>query len=213
MTISLAAFNDLPESHWAYESVMYLTELGIISGMPDGSFRGNEPMTRYQSAVAMKRLLDFSNKHTGINTTIPSNLQSKLSELEILVNRSLTAVEKVGEEYRGIMEKLESTTIYPVNSGLQYDDLENLIDEILEVKLDARNIEGKITETRQVVDMMKIENQEILTQLEMNNISRLETTKSVEELDSKINTYRWISISSAVIAVGSLIMASYVLLK
>lgn len=213
VTVSLASFNDLSQSHWAYESVMYLTELGIISGMPDGSFRGNDPMTRYQSAVAMKRLLDFSNAHTGVNTSIPSDFQNRLAELEILVDRSLKAVEKVGKDYRGIMEKLGNTAIEPANSGLQYEDLEVLIEEILEMKLDSKNIEGTINETRQAVEVVKNENQEILTQLDMNDMARAETAERLKELDSKINTYRWISISSAVIAVGSLIMAGFSLLK
>lgn len=213
ISVCMAAFSDLSSSHWAYESVMYLTELGVISGMPDGTFRGNDPMTRYQSAVAMKRLLDFSNAHTGQNSQIPEDLQSRLFELETLVNRSLNAVEQVGEDYRLIMKRLENTPIEPVNSGLEYTDLERLVDEILEVKLDTRNIESAINENGGEIENLKGENQEIFTQLEMNHMARKETINRLDEINSKINTYRWVSISSAVIAVGSLIMASYYLFK
>ncbi len=213
ISISMAAFSDLSSSHWAYESVMYLTELGVISGMPDGTFRGNDPMTRYQSAVAMKRLLDFSNTHSGINSSVPSDLQSRLSELEALVNRSLNAVQQVGADYRVIMEKLENTNIEPVNSGLEYADLERLVDEILEVKLDERNIETDIMNTSQEIENLKTTNQDTLTQLKMNNQARVETINRLNDMESKVNTYRWVSITSAMIAISSLVMASYVLLK
>ena len=213
ISISMGAFSDLSSSHWAYESVMYLTELGVISGMPDGTFRGNDPMTRYQSAVAMKRLLDFSNTHSGINSSVPSDLQSRLSELEALVNRSLNAVQQVGADYRVIMEKLENTNIEPVNSGLEYADLERLVDEILEVKLDERNIETDIMNTSQEIENLKTINQDTLTQLKMNNQARVETINRLNDMESKVNTYRWVSITSAMIAISSLVMASYVLLK
>ncbi len=209
----MAAFSDLSSSHWAYESVMYLTELGVISGMPDGTFRGNDPMTRYQSAVAMKRLLDFSNANAGPNTSSPEGLQSRLFELEALVNRSLNAVEQVGEDYRLIMKKLENTPIEPINSGLEYADLERLVDEILEVKLDTRNIESAINENSGKIENLKGENQEIFRELKMINMEREETINRLDEINSKMNTYRWVSISSAVIAVGSLIMASFCLFK
>lgn len=213
ISISMAAFSDLSSSHWAYDSVMYLTELGIISGMPDGTFRGNDPMTRYQSAVAMKRLLDFSNTHTGINSPVPSDLLSRLSQLEALVNRSLNAVQQVGDDYRLIMEKLENNSIEPVNSGLEYDDLERLVDEILEVKLDERNIEATMMSTSKEIENLKVINQNTQSQLEMNNQARVETNNRLNDMDSKINAYRWVSITSAVIAISSLVMASYVLLK
>ncbi|MEA1884959.1 MAG: S-layer homology domain-containing protein [Thermotogota bacterium] len=213
ISICMAAFSDLSSSHWAYESVMYLTELGVISGMPDGTFRGNDPMTRYQSAVAMKRLLDFSNAHTVPNTQTPEGLQSRLFELESLVKSSLNAVEQVGEDYRLIMKKLENTPVKPINSGLEYSDLERLVDEILEVKLDTKNIEGAINENSGKIENLKGENQEIFTELEINNMAREETINRLDEINSKMNTYRWVSISSAVIAVGSLIMASYCLFK
>src|SRR6056297_4323738 len=94
LSICLAAFSDLAATHWAYDSVMRLTELGIISGLPDGTFRGNEPMTRYQSAVALKRILDYVSHQTGTHTQYPSDLQQRLTELESLVNHSLNAVQK-----------------------------------------------------------------------------------------------------------------------
>ena len=51
------AFPDIPEGHWAGDAVMEIADLGIVIGFPDGTFRGNEAFTRYQSALVISRLL------------------------------------------------------------------------------------------------------------------------------------------------------------
>lgn len=50
-------FPDVPENHWAYEYVSALQEAGIIKGYPDGYFRGNHMMTRYEMAAVTYRLI------------------------------------------------------------------------------------------------------------------------------------------------------------
>jgi hypothetical protein len=54
-------FYDLAETHWAYESVSELAELGILTGYPDGRFDGTRATTRYEVAVVAARLLDHMN--------------------------------------------------------------------------------------------------------------------------------------------------------
>lgn len=50
-------FADVPEEHWAQDAVERIADLGIVTGFPDGTFRGNEPFTRYQAALVVDRLL------------------------------------------------------------------------------------------------------------------------------------------------------------
>ena len=50
-------FQDVPQSHWAYEAVSDLQTKGILLGYPDGYFRGKRPLTRYEFAVALERAL------------------------------------------------------------------------------------------------------------------------------------------------------------
>ncbi|ADI14590.1 S-layer homology domain-containing protein [Truepera radiovictrix] len=52
------AFYDLPDTHWAYRAVRALTELGILTGYPDGRFDGTRAATRYELAVVAARLLE-----------------------------------------------------------------------------------------------------------------------------------------------------------
>ncbi len=53
-----AAFKDLQQDHWAYQAVNELQQKGILEGYPDGFFRGKRTLTRYEFAIAIKRLLD-----------------------------------------------------------------------------------------------------------------------------------------------------------
>lgn len=43
-------FPDVPENHWAYESVSKLAGNGIIQGYEDGKYHGERTMTRYEMA-------------------------------------------------------------------------------------------------------------------------------------------------------------------
>lgn len=54
-------FPDIPAGHWANEAVDRITDLGIIIGFPDGTFRGNETLTRYQAALMFDRLINLLN--------------------------------------------------------------------------------------------------------------------------------------------------------
>jgi hypothetical protein len=52
------AFKDLPADHWAYASLTYLQKQGILEGYPDRYFRGKRTLTRYEFAIAIRRLID-----------------------------------------------------------------------------------------------------------------------------------------------------------
>ena len=50
-------FSDLPAGHWAYASVAKLAAAGIVDGYPDGSFKGERTMTRYEMAQIVAKAL------------------------------------------------------------------------------------------------------------------------------------------------------------
>ena len=43
-------FPDVPENHWAYEAVAAMAKGGLVKGYPDGEFKGDRTMTRYEFA-------------------------------------------------------------------------------------------------------------------------------------------------------------------
>ena len=50
-------FADVPTDHWAYDAIAELAAKGLIEGYPDGAFRGDRAMTRYEMAMVVARLL------------------------------------------------------------------------------------------------------------------------------------------------------------
>ncbi|NLD96886.1 MAG: S-layer homology domain-containing protein, partial [Synergistaceae bacterium] len=50
-------FMDVPMNHWAYDAIGQLAARGVLSGYPDGTYKGNQPMTRYEAASAVARAL------------------------------------------------------------------------------------------------------------------------------------------------------------
>ena len=52
-----AVFPDLPENHWAYQYVKTLAAKGYLQGYPDGEFKGNRALTRYEYAAIIYRAL------------------------------------------------------------------------------------------------------------------------------------------------------------
>jgi hypothetical protein len=51
-------FSDVPPNSWAYQAIKSLAAEGLIEGYPDGKFKGNRPLTRYEAAVLVNRAVD-----------------------------------------------------------------------------------------------------------------------------------------------------------
>ena len=50
-------FMDVPMNHWAYDAIGQLAAHGILSGYPDGLYKGRQATTRYEMASALARAL------------------------------------------------------------------------------------------------------------------------------------------------------------
>lgn len=76
-------FPDVPENHWAYEFVNSLAQRGLLVGYPDGEFKGNQSMTRYEFAAVIYRALQNG-------ATIDGNMARATEEF----SNEMIAVEK-----------------------------------------------------------------------------------------------------------------------
>lgn len=56
-TSKLQLFPDVPKNHWAYEYVSTLKGNGALTGYPDGEFKGDRPMTRYEFATILYKAM------------------------------------------------------------------------------------------------------------------------------------------------------------
>lgn len=50
-------FPDLPEEHWARDTVASLAARGLVEGYPDGTFKGDRAASRWELALVVARLL------------------------------------------------------------------------------------------------------------------------------------------------------------
>ena len=61
---SITQFSDVYPTDWAYQALASLIErYGCVAGYPNGTFRGNRAMTRYEAAALLNACLDLSLIH------------------------------------------------------------------------------------------------------------------------------------------------------
>ena len=103
---SVSQLSDVRPTDWAFQALQSLVErYGCIAGYPDGTFRGNRAMTRYEFAAGLNACLDKVNELIKSGTT---NLATK---------EDLTKLQRLQEEFaaelatlRGRVDALEART-------------------------------------------------------------------------------------------------------
>ena len=110
-------FADVPTDHWAYQSVDTLQKAGIVIGYPDGTYGGRRPMTRYEFAVAIARLLAQMNGKGGGGdlAQLRSDLEGRIAgntaaidALRTLVNGFQTELTRLGQDVAAINARLDA---------------------------------------------------------------------------------------------------------
>ncbi len=96
-----ASFADVPSNHWAYEAVNKLVAAGLIQGYPDGTFKGQNDLTRYEVAVMLGRLL---NDIEDARAELVDQVDFMVNDALIEANSGLSEAE--GEEVVAIVEAL-----------------------------------------------------------------------------------------------------------
>lgn len=86
MGFGLAQFSDVPAGHWAKEAVEALAAKGILVGFPDGTYRGNETLTRYQAALIIYRLLQQIEEEMKAKGESPTMEAMSSEDIEALKN-------------------------------------------------------------------------------------------------------------------------------
>jgi hypothetical protein len=103
---SVSQLSDVRPTDWAFQALQSLVErYGCIAGYPDGTFRGNRAMTRYEFAAGLNACLDKVNDLIKAGTT---NLATK---------DDLAALQRLQEEFaaelatlRGRVDALDART-------------------------------------------------------------------------------------------------------
>ncbi len=102
----MSQLSDVRPTDWAFQALQSLVErYGVIAGYPDGTFRGNRPITRYEFAAGLNAALDKINELTVAGT------EDKVRK------EDLVTLQKLQEEFaaeltalRGRVDNLEART-------------------------------------------------------------------------------------------------------
>ncbi len=105
-TTSVSQLSDIQPTDWAYQALQSLVErYGCVAGYPDGRYRGNRALTRYEFAAGLNACLD------RINELIASATSNVLDRDDI--NRLLRLQDEYAPELatlRGRVDALEALT-------------------------------------------------------------------------------------------------------
>ncbi|MEB3213889.1 MAG: iron uptake porin [Leptolyngbyaceae bacterium] len=103
---SVSQLSDVQPTDWAFQALQSLVErYGCIAGYPDGTFRGNRALSRYEFAAGLNACLD------RVNELISAGLADKVSREDLAV------LQRLQEEFaaelatlRGRVDVLEART-------------------------------------------------------------------------------------------------------
>ena len=90
-------FSDVSTSDWAYQAISDLSDRGLVEGYPDGTFRGQQNITRYELAQITARLMAKEDQMNAEDRAMIDRLASEYAgELENLGVRVSNLEKKVG---------------------------------------------------------------------------------------------------------------------
>ena len=90
-------FSDVTPQDWAYQAVAQLASQGIVNGYPDGTFQGQNNITRYEMAQMVAKALVRQDRVDAEQNAIINRLANEFSaELNNLGVRVATLENKVG---------------------------------------------------------------------------------------------------------------------
>jgi len=103
---SVSQFSDVQPTDWAFQALQSLVErYGCVAGYPNGTFRGNRALSRYEFAAGLNSCLDRVNELIATATA------------EMVSKQDLATLQRLQEEYstelatiRGQVDALEART-------------------------------------------------------------------------------------------------------
>jgi hypothetical protein len=92
---SITQFSDVQPTDWAYQALSNLIErYGCVAGYPNGTYRGNRAMTRYEAAALLNACLD---RVTEVTDELKRLMKEFEKELAVLKGRVDGLEARVGE--------------------------------------------------------------------------------------------------------------------
>jgi hypothetical protein len=131
-------FADVPTDHWAFDAIAELAAKGLVEGYPDGTFKGDRAMTRYEMAMVVARILarveaiKIPPPPPPVKIPPPEVTRADIQTLQRLINEfraelaalgvRVTAVE---EELAALRGRLDNTKVTGFSFFRYQSDLRN----------------------------------------------------------------------------------------
>jgi len=96
-------FVDVPSTHWAYQAIQSLAADGFIEGYSDGTFKGDRPLTRYEIAVIISRIIQRVNLNVS---QTPS--KADLDKLQKLIDAFKDELDSLGVRVTNVEDALDA---------------------------------------------------------------------------------------------------------
>lgn len=182
--ITAAPIADVPSNHWAYQSVKYLVDKGLMELYEDGTFRGNDSVSRYQLAVIVARILEGVDRGT---TSISGQDADLLRKLSLELRDELVALAVSGEAFADQIKQIEQKNIIQDEflAEIKDVDIENLKKEINDLNKRISSTESDVTNIIDTILRIK-QLEEKVALIEKDNKEKEliieENSKKIEEL-------------------------------
>lgn len=170
VTVSAAnPFTDVSADDWAYQAVASLSDEGIIDGYPDGTFRGDKHVTRYEIAQIVARLMakedtlnasqketlaklssQYANELKDLGVRI-AELEKKRGATDLITELRVQSIDRYDNVFKGNVQKhnelstrVRLNTITPVNDRVHlYGQIETILDMNGKESYDVNRIDPK----------------------------------------------------------------------
>lgn len=145
-------FTDVSADDWAYQAVASLSDEGVIDGYPDGTFRGDKHVTRYEIAQIVARLMakedtlnasqketlaklssQYANELKDLGVRI-AELEKKRGATDLITELRVQSIDRYDDVFKGkkhneISTRVRLNTITPVNDRVHlYGQIETILD-------------------------------------------------------------------------------------
>lgn len=170
VTVSAAnPFTDVSADDWAYQAVASLSDEGVIDGYPDGTFRGDKHVTRYEIAQIVARLMakedtlnasqketlaklssQYANELKDLGVRIVE-LEKKRGATDLITELRVQSIDRYDNVFKGNVQKhneistrVRLNTITPVNDRVHlYGQIETILDMNGKESYDVNRIDPK----------------------------------------------------------------------
>ena len=134
-------FSDVSTDDWAYQAVSDLSDQGVVEGYPDGTFKGERNMTRYELAQIIARLMA---KEDQLNAEQQATLDKLAAEYaDELANLGVRVSN---------LEKKVGNISWSGDARMRYQTKQNTLDADGNTKSDSWNGRIRINAKAQVND-------------------------------------------------------------